>query len=74
MADLRESGGIEAHADNIILLLRDDQEMEGEIELIIEKNRHGQTGKIRLAWRPHFASVNSMSLGPNDYRYGMEAS
>jgi replicative DNA helicase len=74
MADLRESGGIEAHADNIILLHRDDQEMEGEIELIIEKNRHGETGKIRLAWRPHFASVNSMALGPNDYRYGMEAS
>lgn len=72
MADLRESGGIEAHADNIILLHRDDQEMEGEIELIIEKNRHGETGKIRLAWRPHFASVNSMSLGANDYRYGME--
>lgn len=70
MADLRESGGIEAHADNIILLHRNDQEMEGEIELIIEKNRHGETGKIRLAWRPHFASVNSMTLGPNDYRYG----
>lgn len=74
MADLRESGGIEAHADNIILLHRDDQEMEGEIELIIEKNRHGETGKIRLAWRPHFASVNSMAMGINDYRYGMEAS
>lgn len=74
MADLRESGGIEAHADNIILLHRNDEEMEGEIEFIVEKNRHGETGKIRLAWRPHFASVNSMALGPNDYRYGMEAS
>lgn len=70
MADLRESGGIEAHADNIILLHRDD-DMEGEIELIIEKNRHGETGKIRLAWRPHFASVNSMAPDPTDYRYGM---
>lgn len=71
MADLRESGGIEAHADNIILLHRDDEEMEGEIELIIEKNRHGETGKVRLAWRPHFASVNSMSRGPGDYRHGI---
>jgi replicative DNA helicase len=70
MADLRESGGIEAHADNIILLHRDD-DMEGEIELIIEKNRHGETGKIRLAWRPHFASVNSMAPDSTDYRYGM---
>lgn len=70
MADLRESGGIEAHADNIILLHRDD-EMEGEIEFIIEKNRHGETGKINLAWRPHFASVNSMASEPNDFRYGI---
>ena len=71
MADLRESGGIEAHADNIILLHRDDNEMEGEIEMIIEKNRHGETGKIRLAWRPHFASVNSMAHEPGDYRHGV---
>lgn len=71
MADLRESGGIEAHADNIILLHRDDQEMEGEIEFIIEKNRHGETGKMRLAWRPHFASVNSMAHEPGDFRYGV---
>lgn len=70
MADLRESGGIEAHADNIILLHRDDEEMEGEIEFIIEKNRHGETGKINLAWRPHFASVNSMAPEPGDARHG----
>ena len=70
MADLRESGGIEAHADNIILLHRSD-DMEGEIEFIIEKNRHGETGKINLAWRPHFASVNSMASEPGDYRYGI---
>lgn len=74
MADLRESGGIEAHADNIILLHRDDKQMEGEIELIVAKNRHGQTGTIRLAWRPAYASANSMLSGPNDYRYGMEQS
>jgi replicative DNA helicase len=61
MADLRESGGIEAHADNIILLHRDEEEMEGQIELIIEKNRHGETGKIRLAWRPQIGSVNTLS-------------
>jgi replicative DNA helicase len=70
MADLRESGGIEAHADNIILLHRSD-DMEGEIEFIIEKNRHGETGKINLAWRPHFASVNSMASEPTDFRYGI---
>lgn len=71
MADLRESGGIEAHADNIILLHRDDEAMEGEMEFIIEKNRHGETGKLRMAWRPHVASVNSMASEPGDYRYGI---
>jgi replicative DNA helicase len=66
MADLRESGGIEAHADNIILLHRDDEEMEGQIEFIIEKNRHGETGKIRLAWRPQVGSVSTL-VHPRQY-------
>jgi len=66
MADLRESGGIEAHADNIILLHRDEEEMEGQIELIIEKNRHGETGKIRLAWRPQVGSVSTL-VHPRQY-------
>lgn len=70
-ADLRESGGIEAFADNIILLHRDDEEMEGEIEFIIAKNRHGESGSVRLAWRPHYASVNSMAHGPDDFRHGV---
>lgn len=60
MSQLRESGGIEAHADNVILLHRDDDEMPGEIELIFEKNRHGRTGKTNLSWQPHVAAVRDM--------------
>lgn len=71
MSDLRESGGIEAFADNIILLHRDEKE-ESEIEFIVAKNRHGQTGAIRLAWRPQFAAVNGMASDPHDRRHGME--
>lgn len=56
MADLRESGGIEAHADNIILLHR-DEERPGEIELIVEKNRHGRTGPVVLEWAPYYAQI-----------------
>jgi replicative DNA helicase len=63
MSDLRESGGIEADADEIILLHRDDKEMMGEIEFIIEKNRHGRTGSIKLAWSPHYSRVSNM--GPS---------
>lgn len=72
MSDLRESGGIEAFADNIILLHRDDKENDGEIQFILAKNRHGQTGTIRLAWRPQYAAVNGMASNPTDARHGME--
>ena len=73
MADLRESGGIEAFADNIILLHRDPDE-ESVIELIVSKNRHGQTGTVKLAWRPHYTSANSMAPDPGAYPFGMERS
>lgn len=58
VSDLRESGGIEAFADNIILLHReqDDSEM---ITFIVGKNRHGKTENIDLVWRPHIATVSS---------------
>lgn len=61
MSDLRESGGIEADADEIILLHRDDKDLPGEIEFIIEKNRHGRTGKVSMAWSPHYSRVSSMA-------------
>ncbi|GAB6901970.1 replicative DNA helicase [Kineosporia succinea] len=63
MSDLRESGSIEADADEIVLLHRDDKESPGEIEFIVEKNRHGRTGTVALAWAPHFSRVASMARG-----------
>ena len=67
MSDLRESGGIEANADNIILLHRDD-EAEDMIQFIVAKNRHGRTGTIELVWRPHTASANGEAGG---YPFGV---
>lgn len=54
MHHLRESGAIEADADEILLLHRDDEDEElyGQIEVIFAKNRHGSTGTVRLAWLP----------------------
>jgi replicative DNA helicase len=44
MHHLRESGSIEADADEIILLYRSDEpDMFGQVEFIVEKNRHGST-------------------------------
>ncbi|GAB3251703.1 replicative DNA helicase [Kineosporia babensis] len=64
MSDLRESGSIEADADEIVLLHRDDKESPGEIEFIIEKNRHGRTGTVSMAWAPHRSRV--VSFGGDD--------
>lgn len=60
MSDLRESGQIEADADEIVLLHRDDKERPGEIDFIVEKNRHGRTGTVPLAWAPHRSRIASL--------------
>lgn len=65
LADLRESGGIESHADLVVLLARqvypEGHEGAGQysnkIVLDIAKNRFGPTGSIELDWRGHYASI-----------------
>lgn len=52
LADLRESGQLEADADVVVLLHRDPDE-PFEIEFIIAKNRHGAIGSF--AAEPDFA-------------------
>lgn len=63
MSDLRESGAIEAHSDNIILLDRDDENNPGEIEVLVDKNRRGDTKEISLAWQPHYARASDLWKG-----------
>lgn len=55
MSDLRDSGIIEQEADQILMLYRPDSEESEDIlspEIIIEKNRHGETGIIRVDFEP----------------------
>lgn len=73
MSDLRESGGIEANADNIILLHREDTGdpvAASRIEFNVVKNRHGRTGRLDLAWRPNYSSVNTEGSGERSYKFG----
>ena len=54
LADLRESGALEADADLVIFVHREfafnrDAAPDGA-ELIIAKHRHGETGSVELAW------------------------
>lgn len=55
LADLRESGAIEQDADLVCFIHRDDyynkeSEQKGIAELIVAKNRAGETNTVRLAW------------------------
>ena len=66
LADLRESGSIEQDADIVMFLYREayyDNERSAEeqeeidnslTELIVAKNRHGETGTIKLAFDSEF--------------------
>lgn len=66
LSDLRESGGLEQDADNVIFCYRDevyDRETEdqGIIELIVAKHRTGKTGVARAAWLGHRQSIVDMA-------------
>ena len=55
LSDLRESGAIEQDADIVMFLYRDeyyhaDSESTNIGEVIIAKNRHGETGSVELVW------------------------
>lgn len=55
LSDLRESGAIEQDADIVMFLYRDeyynpDSEKRNIGEIIISKNRHGETGTVELVW------------------------
>ncbi len=55
LSDLRESGAIEQDADSVMFLYRDEYynentEDKGLAECIVAKNRHGETGAVKLQW------------------------
>ena len=61
LSDLRESGAIEQDADIVMFLYRDDyyndsDENHNLAECIIAKNRHGETGTVKLQWLPQFTT------------------
>jgi replicative DNA helicase len=60
MSDLRESGSIEADADQVILLHRPDDEIP-EVDVLVDKNRWGIRGAATLQIAGHYARLDSVA-------------
>ena len=69
LSDLRESGSIEQDADIVAFLYRDayyqkeqadSQEANNVTELILEKNRHGSLGTVKLYFHKEYIKFSSV--------------
>ncbi|WP_186233579.1 replicative DNA helicase [Burkholderia gladioli] len=68
MADLRDSGAIEQDADVILMLYRDqvyfpDSPDRGTAEIIVGKQRNGETGSVRVAFDGEFQRFSDLAAG-----------
>ncbi len=65
LSDLRESGAIEQDADSVLFLYRDEYynpntQDKNIAEIIIAKNRHGETGTVKTQWMPQYFTFSDL--------------
>ena len=68
LSDLRDSGAIEQDADVVMFLHREDyfkrdREPDNICEVIIAKQRQGETGTVKLTWIPVYTKFADMYNG-----------
>jgi replicative DNA helicase len=73
--DLRDSGALEQDADLVMMLYRDEvynanSPDEGTAEIIITKQRQGQTGTIKVRFDGRFTLFEDFPEGRHDLGYG----
>ena len=67
LSDLRESGSIEQDADVVAFIHReeyydrDNEDLKGQAEIIVAKQRNGPTGSIKLAFRADYTRFENLS-------------
>lgn len=64
LTDLRE-GGIENDADQVVMMHQPNEDTP-EIELNVEKNRHGPKGRTILQMQGHYSRLASVAWTPGD--------
>ncbi len=85
LSHLRESGAIEQDADVVMFIHRDEyymtneedrEQVRGQADLLIRKQRNGPTGDIKLTWNHEFTRFDNyaapayaefQSFGPKDF-------
>ena len=69
LSDLRDSGAIEQDADLVMFIYRADyyknstETKDNISEIIIAKNRNGETGTAKLTWLPQYTRFANMAYG-----------
>lgn len=66
MSDLKGSGAIEADADLVMFIYRDsvyneNSKEKGIAEILIRKNRSGETGTVKLAWQGKYTKFSNFT-------------
>jgi replicative DNA helicase len=74
LSDLRESGSIEQDADVVAFIHReeyydrDNEDVKGQAEIIVAKQRNGPTGSIKLAFRADYTRFENLAeVEPSGY-------
>lgn len=71
-SDIKDCGTIEQEADSIIMLYRDEvynpeTTQLGIMECLVEKNRHGPTGCLKVGFRPETITFSDLKEDYFDY-------